>query len=935
MKRIALIPLALIALGVVLYLDHTPRHPIEQDEAGGPFPNNWFMLQRQWPDQTIPLADYLSAHRTAAALRQSRLDDQPPWIPVGPNNIGGRITDLVGHPTNSQIFYVAAASGGIFKTVNGGGAWTPIFDNAPGMSMGALAIDLAHPDTIYAGTGEANSAGYSYFGTGVYRTDDAGVSWTHLGLDETRYIARVVVDQDNPQSIWLAAMGELYVTNQERGVYHSNDYGATWNRVLFVNDSTGASDVAINPLNPQIVYAAMWQRIRDVTNRDVGGRGSGIFKSTNGGADWVRLTSGLPPQGENVGRIGLSVSQSNPNIIYAIYADHPGYFFGIYRSSDGGETWSQTNDGNLSNIYSSFGWYFGNIRVRPDNSDVVFALGQTLARTTNGGQTWTYIANNVHVDHHAMWFHPAQPANILLGHDGGVNRSTNNGNGWTFLPGLPVNQFYAADVDYLLPQRRYGGTQDNGTLRTLTGGANDWEEIYGGDGFYVLVDPTNSQRIYAEYQYGGLGRSDDGGNSFMDIMSDIDPGDRINWSMPVAIDPSNTSRLYLGTHRIYRTNNYGESWTSISGDLTDGGGNGNLIFGTVTTIGVSPVNAQVIYAGTDDANVWCTQNGGTNWQNRSAGLPNRWITHVMPDPHQANAVYVTVSGFRNNEQDAHIFYSSDYGATWQNISGDLPMGPLNDIIPDPEVANRLYVASDFGAYVTTDLGGHWVALGENLPAAPVIDLVLHNPTRTLTAATYGRSMFALNLAELTLNRPPVINSFSPPDMDTLLVPQTLTFSVQAADPDGDPISYVWTRNGDTVSTSVSVELQFADSFITEHVVVSVSDTALSTTHEWSFYTTTGASADDVILHPSSFVLLAYPNPFNSSTTISYSLPRAARAELNLFDITGRRIQLLLNGNLPAGRGTISWTAGSLPSGTYFLSLSAAGETKIHKVLLIR
>jgi photosystem II stability/assembly factor-like uncharacterized protein len=936
MKRLAVIPLALALLGVVLFFDHVPRPAAEKEAEGGPFPSNWFMLQRLWPDQTIAVADYLAAHREAVALHQSRLDEQPPWVPVGPNNIGGRITDLVGHPTNAQVFYVAAASGGIFKTLDGGSTFTPIFDSAPGLSMGALAIDLAHPDTVYAGTGEANSAGYSYFGTGVYRTTNGGTSWTPLGLEETRYIARIVIDQDNPQSIWVAAMGELFVTNEERGVYHSIDGGTTWNRVLFVNDSTGASDVVINPANPQIVYAGMWQRIRTIENRDVGGRGSGIFKSIDGGANWLRLTDGLPPQGENIGRIGLAISESNPNILFAIYSDHPGNFLGIFRSADGGETWSQTNDGSLGNIFSSYGWYFGNIRVRPDNADMVFALGVSLARSTNGGQSWNYIANGVHVDHHAMWFVPSQPTTILLGHDGGLNRSTNNGNSWTFLPGLPINQFYAADVDYQQPQRRYGGTQDDGTMRTLTGGANDWAEIYGGDGFYCLVDPTNSNRIWAEYQNGGLARSDDGGDNFDWLMSDIPGNDRINWSMPVALDPSNSSRVYLGTNHVYRSTNYGDSWTSISGDLTDGPGGGNLVFGTIATMAVSPVNGQVIFVGTDDANVWSTQNGGSSWQNRTAGLPDRWITMVAPDPHLANVVYVTISGFRNNEQDAHIFYSDNYGATWQDISSDLPVGPLNDVIPDPEIAGRLYVASDFGTFVTSDLGAHWLALGEDLPAVPVIDLILHNPTRILTAATYGRSMFTLDLNQLGLNRPPVIDSFTPANLDTIVAPQTLTFSVQATDPDGDPMTYVWTRNADTVATSPSVELQFADSGVTEHIVVTVADSSLSTSHQWTFYVTSGAAAHGPFTpYPSSLMLSAFPNPFNSTATIGYSLPRAGQTELNLYDITGRRVRQLLNGILPVGRGSISWTAGNLPSGTYFLHLSAAGQTKIQKVLLIR
>jgi photosystem II stability/assembly factor-like uncharacterized protein len=815
----------------------------DEGEEVGPYPASWFMQQRLWPDNHIAVEDYLQARHTADALRANTLDD-PAWIQAGPTNIGGRVTDIVGHPTNSQLYYVAAASGGIFKTTDGGTTWTSIFDAVPTLSMGAMAIDLAHPDTLYAGTGEANSAGFSYFGSGLYRSTDAGVSWTHLCLTETQFIARVVIDPYNPSSIWVAAMGELFVSNSERGIYHSTDAGTTWDRVLFVNDSTGASDIILNPENTQIVYAAMWQRIRNPEFRRMGGRGSGVFKSTNGGATWSRLVDGLPPIGENVGRIGLALCETNPDILYACYADHPGYFLGVYRSANSGDTWSQVSDNGISDIYSSFGWYFGNIRVRPDNENMVFLLGVDLARSTNGGQSWTTIGDNVHVDHHALWFHPASPVNILNGNDGGVYRSTNNGNAWTFRPGLHINQFYAATVDYQLPQRRYGGTQDNGTLRTTTGSIGDWDHIFGGDGFYALVDPTNSNVIYAESQYGYLGRSTNGGDSWNLILDGIDDNERTNWSTPVAMSPANSQHLYYGAERLYRSTNRGDTWTAISPDLTDGGGGGELIFGTITTIGVSEVNPQVIYAGTDDANFWVTINGGVAWENHSAGLPNRWITRVTPDPVTASVVYVTVSGFRNNEDDAHLFRSTDYGATWQDIGAGLPLGPLNDVVVDPQLPSQLYVASDFGVYITTDLGEHWSALGENLPSVPVIDLVLHTPSHTLTAATYGRSMYSIDLAELAVEAPTL-------------------------QPDGH------------------------------------------------------------------LLLNSYPNPFNSQTTISYSIPRSGQVELSVFDITGRHVSTLLEGLTTAGSGTIQWTAQDLPSGTYLLRLTAAGQTQLHKILLLK
>ncbi len=943
MARSLQVFLALILLTGLFFMAHRQMRPDQirkqraaQRETPGPFPTDWFMQQRTWPDERIVQDDYLAAAATAERLSQQTLDEQPPWIPAGPNNIGGRVADIVGHPTDANTFYIAAASGGIFKTTDGGQTWQAVFDNAPGLSMGAMAMDGQHPDTVYVGTGEACSAGYSYFGSGVYRTTDGGTSWSHLGLTETQYISRIVVERSNPQSVWVAAMGELYVTNQERGIYHSPNGGQSWERVLFVNDSTGASDVAVHPTNPQIVFAAMWQRIRNPEARIAGGRWSGVYRSTDGGQSWDRITDGLPAAASNIGRIGIAISESSPNIMYAIYADDPGYFYGVYRSTDTGESWGRVNDAWLEGMYSNFGWYFGNIRVRPDNPNMVYVLGVDLYRSTNGGAAWDDIGLNVHVDHHAMWFNPQQPYQILLGNDGGVYRSTNNGNTWTFLDDLPVNQFYAATVDPQHPERRYGGTQDNGTLRTMTGAVGDWDHIHGGDGFYVMVDPDNSNVIYAEYQWGWLDRSDDGGWSWEDITWGIDPNERTNWSTPVAMSSINPAMIYYGAERVYRSVNRGDSWTVISPDLTDGGGSGNLDFGTITTIGVSEVNSQVIYAGTDDANVWVTRNGGSSWTNISTGLPNRWITRVVPDPVEENVVYVCVSGFRNAERDAHLFRSGNFGATWVNIGDGLPEGPLNDVIPDPEVSGRLYVASDFGTYVTPNWGENWIPLGEDLPRVPVIDLVFHNPSRQLVAATYGRSMFTLNLNQLILNRPPQIISTFPADFDTLLVDQTIVFSAAATDPDDDSLRYVWTRNGETLGTDTAVTIVFATAEVTEHIVVAVSDSELIAEHEWTFFVTNPNAVDDIPgLAGSHELVRVYPNPFNAFATIEYNIPTAGPVRMRVFDLTGRLIDTLLDGFQPAGQGRRQWSAPQLPSGTYFLSYTTQGQSRITKIFILR
>ncbi|RQV94753.1 T9SS C-terminal target domain-containing protein, partial [bacterium] len=887
----------------------------------GPFPSDWFMNQRIWPDETIDFSHFQSALQQVERKRHaSTLDEQPPWIPVGPNNIGGRITDLVGHPSNDNIFYVAAASGGIFKTTDGGGSFTPVFDDAPGMSMGALAIDFNNPNILYAGTGEANSAGYSYFGTGIYKTTTAGESWQHIGLENSRYIARIVVDPEDTQRIWVAALGELYAPSPERGVYLSTNGGLTWQQKLFIDDTTGAADIVIHPTNSLIAYAAMWHRIRNPQNRQAGGLTSGVFKTIDGGETWTRLTDGLPPQADNVGRIGLTLCESDPNVLYAIYADHPGYFMGVYRTGNGGETWNQTNDGMLDDIFSSFGWYFGNIRVRPDDPDIVFALGVDMFRSTNGGASWIERGQSMHVDHHAMWFDPSTPSTSLIGNDGGLYRSTNNGNGWTQINGLPINQFYAATVDFQLPYRRYGGTQDNGTNRTLTGGSNDWERIFGGDGFYVLIDPTDSDMIYCEYQNGVLVRSFDGGGEWYYGLDGIDENERTNWSTPIAMDPFDPHTLYYGAERLYKTTNQADFWNAISPDLTDGGAPGNLGFGTITTIGVSTINSQTIFVGTDDANVWCTTDGALNWHNRSAGLPERWITRVAPSPHDLASVYVTISGFQNAEEDAHLFFSNDYGQIWTDITGDLPAVPLNDVIPDPNYPDRLFLASDFGCFISNNHGVTWEVLGQDMPLVPVLDLVLHNPTRELVAASHGRSMFTLDLNFFEENLPPAILASAPAPFDTLLVPQIVTFNITAIDPDEDGLTYTWFRNDLQIGQDTFVVVSF-DTTASEEIRVTVSDGMLDTTQTWSFLALIPDAISETAPSIGSHLLLSvYPNPFNLETTIKYSLPAAGDLSVAVFDVNGRLVKELSHSHQPAGPGQIQWTAGDLSSGTYFVSL---------------
>jgi photosystem II stability/assembly factor-like uncharacterized protein len=818
----------------------------------GMFPSDWGFAQRAYPYGTINLAQVKQAVTDAQALRISAARSPAGlgtgWVEEGPTNIGARVTDIVISPSDPNTIYAAHASSGVFKSTDGGGTWFPISDDLPVLTIGAIALDPNDPSTVYVGTGEANANSYSFFGLGLFKSTDGGSTWDYMGLEETRYIARIVVDPNDGDRLWVAATGALFGTNPERGIYRSMDGGETWDLVLSVSDSTAATDVAIDPTRPDTVYAAMWERVRGLTYRKSGGATSAIYRSYDGGDTWTKLTNGLP-SGSTVGRIGLSVCEAAPNTIYASYADHPGYFAGVYKSTDCGDTWTRTNDSALADIYSNFGWYFGQVRVDPANANRVFVQGVELYRTQDGGATWAEVGSQMHVDHHAMAFDPTDPARIIDGNDGGIYRSTNNGTNWQQIKFQPTNQFYAIEIDFQHPERLYGGTQDNGTLRTTTGATNDWEEIFGGDGFYCIVDPTNSNVVYCEYQYGMLYKSTNFCSSWVSARSGIPGGDRRDWMTPVVMDPSDNLTLYYGTYRVFKTTNGAGLWAAVSGDLTNGDQGAN--FGTITTLAVAATDADVIYVGTDDANLWVTQNGGGSWADISTGLPNRWVTRVAVDPTDAAIAYVTFSGLRWNEQIGHVYRTADYGASWQDVSTNLPDAPANVIVLDPDHPSRLFVGTDVGCFYTDAPGEDWQVLGPGLPPVPVLDLKIHSPTRTLVAGTHGRSMYSFDLTQL-------------PDVSGIGV---------AAPP----------------------------------VVSSLSNK---------------------------------PNPFASTTDISFVLAGPGRISLDIYDLAGRRVRSLGAMDLGAGRHQVRWDGRNqagrpVASGVYFARLEMDGRAVARAINLVR
>jgi len=734
---------ALLLTGYLLYPFYKHQHATQTGWQKPKLePNDWMAMQRAFPYGRINSAAYLDAVQQTSAMMKAAAKRDNPWTFTGPDNIGGRITDVESPAGNPAIMYIGAATGGILKTTDSGITWTNLFDDVPVISVGDIAIDPNHPDTLWCGTGEANSSSFSFLGNGIYKSTDAGQTWQHMGLTNSAYFGRVLVDYSNSNRIFAAACGSLYSTSNDRGVYRSNNGGVTWEQVLFLTDSTSAIDLLQHPTNPLIIYAAMWERVRGLSYRRSFGETSGIWKSMDGGTSWSELTNGLPT-GDNVGRIGIDISKSNPDILYAFY-DMPDSEVGVYKTLNGGSLWTRTNDAALAGMNSNFGWYFGQIRVDPVNPDRVFVMGVSLFRTQNGGTSWSDMSTgDLHVDHHAMFF--SENNRILEGNDGGFYYSTNNGSNWIKINNLPLTQFYAIDIDYLAPERIYGGTQDNNTVRTWTGSTSDWDPILGGDGMYCLVDYTNSDVIYAEYQFGNLFRSDEGGYNMQYISSQWSGVDRVNWSAPLAMHPQDPSTLYFGTYRVWKTTDKGNNWEAVSGDLTHGI---EQYFYTLTTIDISPINPSIVITGSGDGMVHISTNDGQTWTDISAGLPERWVTHVTADPFDVQTIYATLSGFRWDEPLPHVFKSTNLGQSWIDITGNLPEFPVNDIVLDPDIPGRIIVGTDAGLYGTTDGGQTWSWIWDGLPAVPICALKVHVPTRTVVAGTYGLSSYKANLDDI-------------------------------------------------------------------------------------------------------------------------------------------------------------------------------------------
>jgi len=690
------------------------------------------------------------------------------WRQIGPACFGGRIDDIEAVAGNPKIIFLATASGGIFKTVNNGVTWKPVFDEeGTSLSIGDIAIAPSDPAVVWAGTGEPNGRQSSSWGDGVYKSLDGGENWAYMGLKETRRVGRLVIHPKNPDIVYLAALGHLWGPNPERGLYRTMDGGKTWTKVLEINPDTGVVDVAMED-NGRILYAAAYQSRRRAWGFVGGGPGSGLYRSLDGGNTWAKLTKGLPDG--DTGRIGLAIAPSHPHIVYAIIENKKG---GVFRSEDRGETWTRMSDFNHRPMY------YSQIRVDPKNPDKIWALGSPFFVSIDGGKTFTSegTGEKIHVDHHALWINPNDPDHMLLGNDGGLYVTYDGTRNWHFLDNLPIGQYYAIGLDTRTPYWIYGGTQDNGSwgipsrTYSMLGIMNsDVVNISYGDGFYAAVDPTDHTTIYNESQTGRLYRVDlitREEKVIRPVPQDAKEEYRWNWSCPLIISPHDPKTVYYGGNKLFKTMDGAHSWEVISPDLTKNQDwkkipimgvarnedtlsrdDGVSHYGTLTTISESPVTSGLIYVGTDDGNVQMTRDGGKIWTDLTPKfrLPgDRWVTRVLASHHGEGTAYVSFSGHQDDDFIPYIFKTADSGATWKMISKGIPYGMVvNAVAEHPRNPNLLFAGTEFGLFVTLDGGANWILAGGGLPRAPVDDIIVNARENDLILGTHGRSIIILD-----------------------------------------------------------------------------------------------------------------------------------------------------------------------------------------------
>lgn len=694
---------------------------------------------------------------------------------IGPAFMSGRIADIAIHPKDDNTWFVAAGSGGVWKTVNAGVTWTPVFDNEASYSIGCVTIDPNQPSRVWVGTGENVGGRHVGFGDGIYRSEDGGSSWKNMGLKSSEHISKIIVHPTDSRTLWVAAQGPLWSKGGERGVYKTTDGGATWKRTLGDSIWVGATDIIMDPRNPDILYAATWQRYRTVYNFIGGGPGTGIYKSTDGGETWMKLTNGLPAS--DMGKIGLAISPQQPDVIYAgIELDRR--TGGLFRSADGGNSWEKRSGAVAGGTGPH---YYQEIYASPHQFDRIYMMDYMMQVSEDGGKTFTAInTQNKHVDNHALAFRKDDPDYLLVGTDGGVYESFDSGLNWRHMRNLPVTQFYKLSVDDQLPfYNIYGGTQDNSTQGGPSRTDNrhgiqnsDWKVVLDWDGHQTATEPGNPNIIYAERQEGQLSRIDMTTGEAIDIQpepGDGEPFERFNWDAPILISPHHPARVYFASQRIWRSDDRGDSWTAISGDLTkhqerftlplmgkvqswDEPWDVNAMsnYNTITSLAESPVKEGILYAGTDDGRIQVTEDGGAHWRmievGTIPGIPaTAFVNDIKADLFDAATVYVALDNHKYGDFTPYLIKSMDMGKTWKSLRNNLPDRTLVwRIVQDHVKKDLMFLGTEFGLYFTLNGGTSWVKIKGGCPTIPFRDLAIQRRENDLVGASFGRSIYILD-----------------------------------------------------------------------------------------------------------------------------------------------------------------------------------------------